>query len=268
MYPLQTDHEHLSVARESLRARKIPTAVAIGVFCWLVLGPLVASGQSSLLADFRLFYPRYHENPARLDELRTGFEEVVKSQPVVDNFLALAQLCFTWGDVRAKNRAEKEAGYQCGREAANRAIELAPKSIPAHFWYATNTARLGQAQWGPRGLFYLPRVRKEIKIVLELDPGYPPVYALAGNVEYEVPGFLGGDLNKAAALFRKGLELDAKFTTLRLGLGKTLIKMGRLAEARRELQAVLDEKEPRYQAEWVMKDSKEARDILESIREK
>jgi tetratricopeptide (TPR) repeat protein len=232
------------------------------------LGPPVAYGQSSLLADFRRFYPRYHENPARLDELRAGFEQVLKREPMVDNFLALAQLCFTWGDVRARNRAEKESGYRCGREAAQKAIELAPRSIPAHFWYATNTARLGQAQWGFQAFFYVPTIRKEIEFIFDHDPGYAPAYALAGNVDYELPGFLGGDLDKAEAMFRKGLELDPKFTTLRLGLGKTLIKKGRLTEARQELQAVLNDKEPRYQADWVMKDSKEARELLESIQGK
>ena len=145
---------------------------------------------------------------------------------------------------------------------------MAPKSIPAHFWYATNTARLGQAQWGPRGLFYLPRVREEIKIILDLDPGYAPVYALAGNVEYEVPRLFGGDLDRAEIMFRKGLKLDSRFTALRVGLGKTLIKRRRLTEARLELQAVLDEKEPRYPADWVMKDSKDARDILGAMEER
>ena len=35
-----------------------------------------------------------------------------------------------------------------------------------------------------------------------------------------------------------------KFTGMRVGLAKTLIKKGRIEEARHELQAVLDEKEP------------------------
>jgi hypothetical protein len=52
---------------------------------------------------------------------------------------------------------------------------------------------------------------------------------------------------------------------MRVGLAKTLIKQGRTAEARRELQAVLDEKEPQNLADWVMKDSKQARRLLESL---
>jgi Tfp pilus assembly protein PilF len=103
---------------------------------------------------------------------------------------------------------------------------------------------------------------------MELDPKYPPVYSLAGNVYYEVPRFLGGDLDKAEEMFRKGLDLNPRFTSARVGLARTLIKTGRVAEARRELAAVLGEKEPSNLADWTLKDSRRARELLESIKGK
>jgi hypothetical protein len=48
-------------------------------------------------------------------------------------------------------------------------------------------------------------------------------------------------------------------------LAKTLIKLGRTAEARNELQAVLNEKNPRNMGEWIMKDTKEARQLLQGL---
>jgi hypothetical protein len=41
-----------------------------------------------------------------------------------------------------------------------------------------------------------------------------------------------------------------------------------VAEARSELEAVLNEKAPRSLADWTMKDSRRAREILESINGK
>jgi thioredoxin-like negative regulator of GroEL len=111
-------------------------------------------------------------------------------------------------------------------------------------------------------------VRQEIQTVLDLDPQFTPVYALAGNVFYEVPPLMGGDLRKAEAMFRTGLAQDPHFTGLRIGLAKTLIKTGRVAEARAELEAVLNEKNPRNMGEWVMKDTKEARPLLQSLDSK
>ncbi len=94
------------------------------------------------------------------------------------------------------------------------------------------------------------------------------VYSLAGSVYYEVPGLLGGDLDKSEEMFRKGVELDPKFTGMRVGLAKTLIRKGRIVQARRELEAVLAEKEPRNPADWTLKDSTEAPALLESIKGK
>ena len=96
-----------------------------------------------------------------------------------------------------------------------------------------------------RSLFLLPEVKRGMETALELDPRFPPAYVLAGTVYYEVPGLFGGDLEKSEALFRRGLEVDPRFTGLRVGLARTLIKRGR--DRRRpgaSSQAVLDEKAP------------------------
>ena len=234
----------------------------------LLLAAATAWAQSPLVAEVRAWSARYHENPARIDQMRAALADALKTDSHVDNMIALAQVCFIWGDIRAKTPEEKLEAYDQGREAARRAVELAPRNPQAHFWYGTNTARWGQTKGVIRSLFLLPTVRKEIEIVMELDPKYPPVYSLAGNVYYEVPGLFGGDLDKAEEMFRKGLELDPKFTSARVGLARTLIKKGHLAEARRELQAVRDEKAPSNLADWTLKDSRRARELLESIRGK
>ena len=116
-----------------------------------------------------------------------------------------------------------------------------------------------------RSLFLLPEVKRGMETALDLDPGYPPAYVLAGTVYYEVPGLFGGDLEKSERLFRKGLEVDGRLTGLRVGLARTLIKRGRIPEARRELQAVLDERAPSNPADWTLKDAPEARRLLAEL---
>lgn len=233
----------------------------------LVLLPLIPSwAQSRFVAELRTFSTRYHEDPSRLDTIRDGLERAVKINPHVEDLVALAQVYFIWGEVRATSDEQKLAAYNRGRQAANQARNLDRSNPEAHFWYGANTARWGQTKGVVRSLFLLPTVQEAIQRILDLDPNFNPVYALAGNVFYEVPGLLGGDLDKAEAMFRKGLELDPKFTVMRVGLAKTLIKKGQIAEARRELEAVLNEKEPRNLADWTLKDSKETRILLQSIQ--
>jgi hypothetical protein len=59
--------------------------------------------------------------------------------------------------------------------------------------------------------------------------------------------------------------MDGRLAGLRVGLARTLIKRGRIPEARRELRAVLDEKTPSNVADWTLKDVPEARRLLGTL---
>lgn len=221
---------------------------------------------SPLVVELQAFSTRYHENPKKIDQLKAALEKAAESDPDSDTFLALAQVCFMYGDVRATTEEAKLAAYDRGRQAAKRAIELAPKSAPAQFWYGTNTGRWGQTKGITRSLFLLPTVKEAMRTALALDPGYAPAYALGGSIYFEVPGYAGGDLDRSEAMFRKGLELDPRYTNMRLGLARTLLKKGRTADARRELEAVLGEKAPSNPADWTIKDVPQAKAILAEIK--
>jgi tetratricopeptide (TPR) repeat protein len=247
---------------------RLPAAMLLilcTIFCTIFCTGGGAWGQSPLAAEIRALASRYHEDPARIDTLRAAMTRAAESDPQVENLLALAQIVFLYGDIRATTPEEKLAAYEQGRQAARRAAEAAPGNARAHFWYATNAGRWGQTKGVVRSLFLLPEVKKGMETALELDPRFPPAYALAGTVYYEVPGLFGGDLEKSEALFRRGLEVDPRFTGLRVGLARTLIKRGRIPEARRELQAVLDEKAPGNVADWTLKDAPQARTLLASL---
>ena len=231
-----------------------------------LLSATVGWAQSPLVAELREVEKRYHQDPSRLDRIRAGLEAALRTDAHVQNHVALGQVCFIWGDIRARTTDEKLAAYDRGREAAKRAMEVEPRNLWAHFWFATNTARWGQTKGIVRSLFLLPTVQGEIQLMLDLDPRFAPAYSLAGHVAYEVPALLGGSLDRAEEMFRKGLALAPTFTGMRVGLGKTLVRKGRLAEARRELRAVLDERAPENPADWTLKDAKEAQALLDSIR--
>jgi tetratricopeptide (TPR) repeat protein len=223
---------------------------------------------TALVEELKVAAFRYHEDPRRLFAIRDGLEEAIKTDEHLDNLDALAWTYLIIGGLPGATREERLAAYDRGRGVAQRAIELYPTKVGPHFWFAVNTGRWGQTNGVIRSLFLLPTVKREMELVLRLDPDFAPAYNLAGNVYYEVPELLGGDLKKAEELFRTGLTKDPRDTGIRLGLGKTLIKRGRYAEARRELQAVLEERAPRNPADWTLKDSKTARQLLDSIKNK
>lgn len=248
--------------------RRAP-CIAAAAFAAVVLA-LPGSGlaRSAVVQEVQAWAKRYHQDPGRLDTLRARMLEAVKADPDPDNLLALSQISFIWGDIRGRTPGERLEAYDEGRQAARRAMEVGPKSAQAHFLYGANTARWGQVKGIALSLFLLPSVKQAISAALALDPRFVPTYALAGNVLYEVPALLGGDLDRAEQMFRKGLELEPRFTAMRVGLGKVLIKQGRTAEARRELQAVLDETSPENPAHWTLRDTRNARALLVSIEGK
>jgi tetratricopeptide (TPR) repeat protein len=221
--------------------------------------------QSPLVAELQGLALRYHEHPERLDTIRAELERAVQQDPHPDTEVALARASFLWGEVRARTDAERLSAYAAGREAARRAAARAPDHALAHLFYGLNTARWGQVRGVLRSLFLLPEVRRAIRRTRELDPTLPALYALAGHVDAEVPAALGGSLDRAETAFRTGLRLDPHFTSLRVGLGKVLLRQGRRDEARRELRAVLDEPTPTSPADWTMRDGREARALLSEL---
>jgi tetratricopeptide (TPR) repeat protein len=216
----------------------------------------------------RALVARYHEDPARLDRARELLDAALARERKVDTMVMLSYVQFLIGDVRAATAEDKLAAYDRGRQIGQRAVELAPKNPDAHLWYAINTARWGETKGVLRSLFLLPTIREELRILLELDPRSVRAHILAGNVLLEVPGFAGGDRAKAEEHFKKALEIDPRFTNARVDLARVYIADGRYADARRELQRVVEETSPSVIADWTVKDAPRARKLLESIKDR
>jgi tetratricopeptide (TPR) repeat protein len=241
---------------------------------WLVLialalgvTPAAAPGQTPV-ESARALVARYHEDPAAIDRARDLLQRALARDRQVDTMVMLSYVHFLYGDVRASTTEDKLAAYDRGREIGKRAVELAPRNPEAHVWYGINTGRWGLTKGVMRSLFLLPTVRQEVEATLALDPQNLRALALSGNVFLEVPGLFGGDREKAEQQFRRALELDPRFTVARVDLARVLIATRRYADARRQLQRVIDEPTPNSVADWTVKDLPRARELLESIKGK
>jgi tetratricopeptide (TPR) repeat protein len=233
----------------------------------LLAAPAAARGQSPV-ESARALVARYHEDPSAIDRARELLEAALTRDRRVDTMVMLAYVHFLYGDVRATTTDDKLAAYDRGREIGKRAVELAPRNAEAHVWYGINTGRWGLTKGVMRSLFLLPTVREEVDATLALDPRNLRALVLSGNVFLEVPGLFGGDREKAEQQFRKALEIDPHFTVARVDLARVLIATSRYADARRELQRVVDERTPNAIADWTVKDLPRARQLLESIKGK
>jgi tetratricopeptide (TPR) repeat protein len=232
-----------------------------------LLAPALARGQTPAEAA-RAMLARYHEDPTVIDRARDLLEAALARDRQVDTMVALSYVQFLYGDVRATSTEDKLAAYDRGREIGQRAVELAPRNPEAHVWYGINAGRWGLTKGVMRSLFLLPTVREEVEATLALDPRNLRGLVLSGNVFLELPALLGGDRQRAEQQFRKALEIDPHLTVARVDLGRALIAGRRYADARRELQRVIDERRPNSLADWTVKDRPRARELLASIQGK
>jgi tetratricopeptide (TPR) repeat protein len=234
----------------------------------LLAGPAVGALAQSPADEAARLISAYHEDPTRIDRARELLERAITRDRPVEAIITLSRVYLLTGDIRAGTTEERLAAYDRGRELGKLAVELAPRSEDAHFWYVANTGRWGQTKGVVRSLFLLPTVREELDILFQLNPKSPRTLNVSANVLFEVPGLLGGDRKKAEEQWKRALALDPHYTIVRVDYAKALIATGRYDEARRELGRVLDEKAPTNRADWTMRDVPRAKSLLESIRDR
>jgi tetratricopeptide (TPR) repeat protein len=247
--------------------RRAATAIVVIV----LLGATVAAAPAETPVETaRAMLKQYQEDPSRIDRARDLLEAAVAKGAGNDvpTLLTLARAWFLYAEQRAKTEPEKIAAYERARDVAKRATELAPKDPDAHLWYAITLGSWSQAKGLLHSAIALRNLRKEVEVVLQLDPNNIEAHVMAGSIDRELPVLLGGDRRVAEEHFKTAQRLDPRLTGVRVELAKLYINMGRYAEARRQLQSVLDEKAPTDRPRWTLKEVPQARQMLESIRDK
>ena len=227
-----------------------------------------ATPPSAALVEAYKNLTTFHEDLARIDRARDLLEAEVARAPSLDALLLLAWAHLLWADFRASSQEAKLASYERGRDVAKRAIEMDPKSPEAHLWYAANLGRWATTKGKLNAAFLLGTLKQEVQTVLDLDPNHVPGLALAGSLYLEIPYMFGGDIPRAESYLQKALSLDPHFTRARVELARCLIERRRYAEAREQLKQVIEERNPSYIADWVMRHRPVAEHLLAEIRTK
>jgi tetratricopeptide (TPR) repeat protein len=239
---------------------------------FLLLGGLApASAQTATPAETaRAMLRQYQDEPARIDRARDLLEAHLARGGAADvpTLLALARTWFLFGEERAKTDEEKVAAYARARDHAKRATEMAPNSAEAHLWHAITLGTWSQAKGLLSSALALRDLRKEVDVVLRLDPNNIEAHIMAGSIARELPVLLGGDPKEAEQHFKTAQQLDPRLTGVRIELAQLYINVGRYAEARQQLQSVLAERAPSDRPRWTLKEVPRARQMLETIRDK
>jgi len=137
---------------------------------------------------------------------------------------------------------ERRMFYESGIDAAQKALALEPNKPEGHFWTAANMGALAESYGLRAGLKYRKPIKSELETVLRLDPGFQDGSAdrALGRWYHKVPGLFGGSHEKAEQHLKASLGYKPDSTITHYFLAELYRDDGRLAEARAELQKVLD----------------------------
>ncbi len=205
------------------------------------------------LEKARAVFLNYHKDSMNLDRSMEILEKILDDNPKdVEALIFLSRIWLTYGYAKAPNREERIKAYKNGEEIAKKAVGLEPENPDAHFFYVANLASLGNTQGIIKSLFMLPRVRREIDTVLELDPDHAYGLAIQGTLFTYLPGILGGDLRLGESYLRMSVRQDPRTSSTKIYLGRNLMKQKRYDDAIEIFKEIIDEKNPKLYADWYL----------------
>jgi tetratricopeptide (TPR) repeat protein len=243
--------------------------VGKSIVCALLLVAMIwAQNADSLIDQAVGLYETRHLDESNLSRSASILEGIVESDPKnVRALYELSKVCFFLGD-NAEDKDSKLKYFYKGRDYGKSAIEIDEESPDAHFWFMVNVGRVGQTKGVLNSLVLVPTVREEINKVLELDPKHTGALDAQAMLYYELPGLLGGNVNKSIESLDKAIALDSNYTLLYVDMAKARIKKKNFEKARWYLERAIAIETPTYEADHVLDDKPEAMELLEEIKDK
>ena len=138
-------------------------------------------------------------------------------------------------------KSEQRSIFEKGIDAGQRAVAIEPKKPEGHFWEAANMGALAESS-GMSGLKYRKSIKTELETVLRLDPAFEDGSAdrALGRWYHKVPRLFGGNHKLAEEHLKASLKYKDDSTVTHYFLAELYVDDDRVAEARTELQKVLD----------------------------
>jgi tetratricopeptide (TPR) repeat protein len=136
---------------------------------------------------------------------------------------------------------EKQGYFERGIEMGQRAVAQQPAGVEGHFWLAANYGGLSEIQGVWKAFQTVKHVRTEMETALRLQPDYEDgsAYRALGEIARQLPGVLGGNLQRAIAYFEQGLRVAPQNMGLKLALAKAYLEAGQHEASQRLLTEIL-----------------------------
>lgn len=166
---------------------------------------------------------------------------------------------------QAADEKESNAAFEKGKEAGLIASRMEPAKPDGYFWYGANLGELARRSPVTVGLKSVGDIQGAMNKVIEIDPTYQSASAYDALAQIEMNTTMtGGKAEKAVELLEKAIEIEKNNTNLRLHLAEAYLAVDKDAEARKQLDILLQMKaHPDYVPEY-NEDVSNAKKLLET----
>ncbi|PYS91736.1 MAG: hypothetical protein DMF62_01915 [Acidobacteria bacterium] len=152
----------------------------------------------------------------------------------------------------SEDEKEREKAFEDGKAAAKSASKMEPNKPDGYFWFGANLGEQSNRNPLAIGVHSIDEIREAMNKVIDIQPNYEmaSAYDVLGQLELGTR-LLGGKPEKAVEFLEKGIELEKLNGETRVHLAEAYLVLGKDAEARKQLDYVLQMKpNPAYLPEY------------------
>lgn len=223
----------------------------------LTLFPAFGAAQDRVPQDLDVLNERRIEPEANRQALALCDEHIKNHPEDAEAYWKGARAAWWLGSVLTE-RKERLNVFERGMALGEKAVQLAPKSAEARFWWAGNMGSYGDVKGVMKSLSLLGPIRRELAAMNAIDDTYQSggAYRILGIVDYKVPGFAGGNKKRARERLEKALAIDPEHPATLYYLAEYFYEMGDNTSARSFLERWSTTRTPRLEAEWKLMEPK------------
>lgn len=244
--------------RTSTNKMTMTTSIATSL---LLVGALIASDHA--LAQRNEMPPGYPQSLER--DLQALLARVDEGNPSPELLVQLAEIYFDLADDLLTDKPKRLAAYEAGAKAAKQAFELDETNADAHYFHAVNIGNAARLQGVTNAALTVSTIKHCALRAIELDPDHSLALQMMGGLMMELPRILGGSKKKAQDYLERAIAADGNYANARMMLATLYKKQGRVAEARKQLTAVVQAEHPHYRYAWERKYKPEAERLLREL---
>lgn len=161
----------------------------------------------------------------------------------------------------SEDEKEREKAFEDGKAAGKSASKVEPNKPDGYFWLGANLGEQSNRNPLAVGVRSIDEIREAMNKVIEIQPNYEmaSAYDVLGQLELGTR-LLGGKPEKAVEYLEKGVELEKFNGETRVHLAEAYLILGKDAEAKKQLDYVLQMKpNPAYLPEYAQQVEKAKR---------